>query len=143
MRRSALPFIFIALAPIALTSVLAACGTHAVREDRFTGTLSGCGDTPATLVTGPEHFSFTPSDGVLVVTGEVSPDGRFAGSLTIGAASPDKPSDSKGGVEKKKEPFVLRVEGQVSGDAASGSYATPRCQATFQLTRRPRPLLPF
>ena len=83
-----------------------------------------------------DHFSFAPSDGSLVVSGSVSPDGSFAGSLVTNPPGRDR--QGRAG----NEAFTLTVTGRIEGDAVSGTYVTPRCRTAFRLLRAVDTLLP-
>ena len=108
-------------------------------QTRYVGNLPGCAvgpDTPATLVQAANRFSFAPSDGALVVSGSLAPDGSFAGSLVTNPAGRDRQGHSG------TEAFTLTVTGRIEGDAASGTYVTPRCHIAFRLLRVVDALLP-
>jgi hypothetical protein len=101
-------------------------------QARYVGNLSGCTIGPnaqATLVQAVDRFSFAPSDGALVVSGSVTPDGSFTGSLVTSPPGHDR--QGRPGTET----FSLTATGRIEGDVASGTYATPRCRTAFHLHR--------
>jgi len=71
-------------------------------------------------VTGTQA-SFVANDGAVILPARVDPDGRLSGQLVIAGGD--------------KKPFPLRLEGLVTADTASGTYATPRCRFALSLTR--------
>jgi hypothetical protein len=120
----------------------AGCGVTLSKQTRYVGALSDCaGGSGArtTLVRVADQFSFAPSDGALVVSGTVAPDGSFAGSLRTDQAGGGR-QDHAGG---SSSPFTLVVTGRIEGDIAAGEFATPRCRATFRLSRIAPSLLPW
>jgi hypothetical protein len=120
----------------------AGCGPTLANQTRYAGVLSDCASGPearATLVRVADHFSFAPSDGALVVPGTVAPDGSFAGSLRTDHAG----SGRQGHAGGSSSPFTLVVTGRIEGDIAAGEFATPRCRATFRLSRIVPGLLPW
>jgi hypothetical protein len=124
--------------------VPAACGPGFAPRLRYTGQLTGCGAAgPVTLTRSADRFTFTPRDGTLIITGTVTADGRFAGSLDTGRSGSGTPSTAATGA-KATAHFVLSVQGRIDSDAAEATYSTPRCQTTLRLTRVDEPpLLPF
>jgi hypothetical protein len=124
--------------------VPAACGPGFAPRLRYTGQLTGCGPAgPVTLTRSAGRFSFTPGDGTLIITGEVTADGRFAGSLDAGRSGSGTPSAAATRA-KATAHFVLSVQGRIDNDTAEATYTTPRCQTTLRLTRVDEPpLLPF
>lgn len=108
-------------------------------QTRYVGNLPSCAAGPgaqATLVQAADRFSFVPSDGALVVSGSLAPDGSFAGSLVTNPPGRDRQGHAG------SEAFMLMVSGRIEGDAASGTYVTPRCHTAFLLLRTVNPLLP-
>ncbi len=119
----------------------AGCGMPLAAESRYAGDLPACGagsGARATLVRQAAGFSFSPSDGVLVISGTVAPDGSFTGSLVTNPSRHDQQSHSA----TAAPPFTLTVTGRLDGAAATGTYATPRCHAAFRLPRVETTLLP-
>jgi hypothetical protein len=115
------------------------CGVPFAHQSRYVGNLPGCTIGPsvqATLVQAANRFSFAPSDGALVVMGSVAPDGSFAGSLVTNPPGRDR--QGRAGTEA----FTLTVTGRIEGNAASGTYVTPRCSTAFRLPRIGDSLLP-
>ncbi len=113
----------------ALAILLLPIGCASVLPDadvRYTGRIvpeAACGaEAPATLVVRHGRFIFTPTDGVLMIAGDVAADGSLAGQLTMP------------GVDRK--PFTMAVRARISGQEISGSYATPRCRFRVALTLR-------
>ena len=107
-------------------------------QTRYAGDLPGCtagSGARATLVRQADRFDFAPSDGALVISGRVSVDGRFAGSLITGTSR-------QGGDGRRDPPFTLVVTGRLDDEAAAGTYETPRCRADFRLPRIGASLLP-
>ena len=130
-------------AGVALAGCLAAtgCGVPLANQDRYAGDLPGCtagSDVHATLVRVADHFSFAPSDGALVISGSIAPDGSFAGSLLT--EPPGRDRQSRAGTAAS--PFTLTVTGRIEREAASGTYVTPRCRIGFRLPRIHLTLLP-
>jgi len=87
-------------------------------------------------VQAADRFSFAPSDGALVVSGSVAPDGSFAGSLSTAPPGRDRQNHTS------SEAFTLTVTGHIEGETASGTYVTPRCRTVFRLPRVSQTLLP-
>jgi hypothetical protein len=103
--------------------------------------MSGCttaAGARASLVRVADHFSFAPSDGALVVSGTVAPDGSFNGALVTNPARHDQP----GHPGTAAPPFTLTVTGRLDDEAASGTYVTPRCSTAFRLPRIGATVLP-
>ena len=92
----------------------------------------------ATLVRVGDHFSFAPTDGALVVSGTVTPDGDFAGSLH--ANPPVREQQHRPNTEAPS--FSVSVAGHMDGEVASGAYVTPRCRTIFRLPHIAPSLLP-
>jgi len=85
-----------------------------------------------------DRFSFAPSDGTLVISGIVAPDGSFAGSLVTDASQHDR--QDRSGTEPP--PFTLKVTGRLGDAEAAGIYVTPRCRTAFRLPRVEPTLVP-
>ncbi len=103
--------------------------------------MPGCTTGPgtrATLVRVAGRFSFAPSDGALVVSGDVAPDGSFTGVLVTNPGRHDQP----GGPGAAAPPFTLTVTGRLDSEAATGTYMTPRCSVAFRLPRHGAEVLP-
>ena len=106
---------------------LAACVALPPAATRFAGriepeTIGGvvCGEgAPATLVVRGGQFSFTPTDGVLNIVGTVAADGTLSGRLSTPGAD--------------RKPFTMVLAGRIAGDAAEGTYTTPRCRFRVSL----------
>ncbi len=84
-----------------------------------------------------DRFSFAPSDGTLVVSGSVAPDGSFAGSLVTNSPGHDRQGRTS------TEAFTLTVTGRIEGEVASGTYVTPRCRTEFRLPHIADAILPW
>ncbi len=81
---------------------------------------SACGSlVSSTLTRRGDQFTFTPGDGVLVITGNIATDGSLHGSLALIGAN--------------KQPFPLTVDGAITPEGFTGTYSTPRCEAKIQL----------
>ncbi|MBV9811962.1 MAG: hypothetical protein JO326_04375, partial [Acetobacteraceae bacterium] len=80
--RRALPAVLLLTMP----ALLAACGASLTRERRYSGELlpeSECGaPLHGTLTAAGDKFAFAPSDGVLLLRGDVAKDGAASGTLT-------------------------------------------------------------
>ena len=119
----------------------AGCSTPLAVQSRYAGDMQGCMTGPrarATLVRQSDRFSFAPSDGALVISGNMAPDGSFSGSLVANPARHDHEDHSGTGAP----PFTLTVTGRIEGGVAIGTYASPRCSAGFRLPRIEATLLP-
>jgi hypothetical protein len=78
-----------------------------------------------TMVARDRSVTFAPSDGVIVLRGNVAPDGTVhAGLDTLGA---------------DHRPFPLRLEASLSDAGVNGTYTTPICRERVEL-RSPQPL---
>lgn len=111
--------------------LLAGCQVLLAQQDRYTGRITDCdgAEAHATLVVVDQHFSFTPTDGSLVISGDVAPDGTFSGT---------EPLPHTGNSTAP----VLAVAGKISPDAADGLYTNPRCKKNFQLPYIEHSVLP-
>ena len=109
---------------------LAGCGAG---DERFTGAITteqgqcgpgfdDSGKATATLMLRGKKAEFVPSDGVVLLSGQVDAAGR----VRAGSSAP-------GG---DKKPFPQVFEGERKGDQVVGRFATPRCRAVVTLTRR-------
>ncbi|MDA8253602.1 MAG: hypothetical protein M0Z28_31115 [Rhodospirillales bacterium] len=112
-----------------LSLALTGCGAALNAQQRYSGTLAGCGETmSATLTRVGDGFAFAAADQSLLLRGKIMPDGRFSGSLDTQPAG--------------KPPYVLSVTGRFGAAAAELRYSTPRCTATGRLDLVPVRLLP-
>ncbi len=104
---------------------LTSCGGVLSRETRYTGPLTPdgpCGAaTHGTLTTEGTKFAFTPSDGVILLRGDVAADGSAHADITTTGAD--------------KKPFVMTLTATISADKVDGHYVTPRCTFTVSLAR--------
>jgi hypothetical protein len=128
---------------LAAASCLAAagCGAPLAVQSRYAGDMQGCttgGTARATLVRQADRFSFAPTDGTLVISGTVAPDGSFTGALVT---NPSR-HDQEGRTGTAAQPFTLTVAGHLDDGAATGTYVTPRCRAAFRLPRVAATLAP-
>jgi hypothetical protein len=80
------------------------------------------GKTTATLVLHGADVQFAPQDGVIVLNGHMDAAGHVIATNTAP------------GMDHK--PFQQVFEGDRNGDQVVGRFASPRCRATVQLTRR-------
>ena len=110
--------------------MLSGCGAG---DERFTGTVTTergqCGPgfddqgkATATLMVRGKKVEFAPSNGVVLLNGNVDDAGHV------------RAGDSAPGADKK--PFMQVFEGDRKGDEVVGRFATPRCRATVALNRR-------
>jgi hypothetical protein len=101
---------------------LAACTS---REARYTGTMtpeSACGTAEkATLTVAKGSANFAANDGAVVLPATVAPNGKLAGQRVL--------------IGGDKKPFPLSLDGTVTDDVATGTYATPRCRFSLLLNR--------
>jgi hypothetical protein len=103
-------------------ALLAACGVPTSQQTRYTGPLAGCGLAgTATLTRIGDSFAFAPADGVLVLRGQVAPNGSLSATLNTQPAG--------------KPAYVLTVRGRLDDESAVLLYTTPRCAAAATLTR--------
>ena len=84
--------------------------------------FDGAGHASATLIVRQDEASFFPSSGTQSLLGHVTGAGHVStGSTATGA---------------DRKPFVQVFEGDVAGNRVTGKFATPRCRASVQMTRR-------
>ena len=113
-----------------LAASVAGCGVGDVRYAGPVSVTQGvCGQgfdaqgrASATLVVRGPEVRYAPSDGVTVLDGHVTDAGHVLAGSTVAGAD--------------KKPFVTVFEGDRKDDRVHGTYATPRCRATVDLTRR-------
>lgn len=122
---------------------IAGCSFRLEDQVRYAGTLADCGEGPnrtsqASLVRVANRFSFAPQDGALVISGPVTADGTFSGSLAPAAAR----HEGATGSDARQPPVVLTVKGRLDDEVATGVYATPHCRTEFRLPRIQPGLLP-
>jgi hypothetical protein len=113
-----------------LTTSLVSCGPPS--DGRYAGHVvtsqgdCGLGFDPqgtatATLILRGGEAQFAPTDGVAVLPGHIEGAGHvLAGSNAIGA---------------DKKPFPQVFDGSLTGERVHGTFATPRCRASVDLTR--------
>ena len=75
----------------------------------------------AVLVRQGHYVRFTPHDGVVILTGEVAPDGAIAAKVTAPSAD--------------HKPYEITFHGKLDGQAIIGNYISPRCRAAVSLKR--------
>jgi hypothetical protein len=104
---------------------LAGCGGSASQETRYIGAVTpdgACGQASrGTLTTAKGRFTFAPSDGVLLVQGEVAADGALSGTLATTGAD--------------RKPFVMRLTGTADGAHVVARFVTPRCGYDVRLDK--------
>ena len=105
-----------------LTVLLSSCA--GTRMDAYFGTTipqTGVCDPPqaASLTIRREQVRFAPTQGVLVLSGSIAPDGAIKAVLTI----PDI----------NRKPTLYRLEAHLTGNDITGSYITPRCTSMVSL----------
>ena len=79
-------------------------------------------NTTASLVLRGNDVQFAPSDGVIVLTGQIDGKGHVVASSNATGAD--------------RKPFPQVFEGDRDGDRVVGRFASPRCRANVVLTRR-------
>ena len=84
--------------------------------------FDGAGNASATLIVRKDEASFYPSSGSQSLLGHMSAAGHVLTSSTAAGAD--------------RKPFVQVFEGDVAGDRVVGKFATPRCRAAVEMTRR-------
>jgi hypothetical protein len=105
---------------------LANCATRAAIT--YAGDLtpqSGTCDPPARaiLVTRGRDLQFTPTQGVLILPGQITPSGHIEAALQTQGAD--------------RKPYLLKLTATLTGQAISGTYVTPRCRYAVHLTQAP------
>ena len=106
--------------------VLAACGGN--EPVTYAGDLtpvSGVCEPPgrAVLVKRGKYVDFTPSQGVLILHGQIAPDGQVAaGAQTLSA---------------DRKPYHLTLAARLDGPNIGGTYVTPRCRYAVKLSAAP------
>jgi hypothetical protein len=83
---------------------------------------SGTCDPPgrAALIRHGRYIQFTPRQGVLILDGQVAPDGKVTASL-------DTP-----GADRK--PYHLTFDARLTSSTINGTYITPSCRYTVSLS---------
>jgi hypothetical protein len=118
-----LRFLSQAVAPALL---LAACAADA--PVTYAGDLvpqAGTCDPPvrASLIKRGRDVDFTPSQGVLILTGQIAPSGAITAHLQTQGAD--------------HKPYALKLTANLSGTTITGDYITPRCRYAVRLTPSP------
>jgi hypothetical protein len=103
------------IVPLALAALLAACAAPAHQQGRWVGQVGAPCPGTALLSTRRGEAVFVRDDGAQVLRGTVTPDGQVSASIQTPGA------DKKG--------FTQTFTGTIRGDAATGTYASPRCAA--------------
>ena len=75
----------------------------------------------ASLTIRQNQVRFAPTQGVLVLSGSIAPDGAIKAVLTIPDAN--------------RKPTQYRLEARLTGSDVIGSYITPRCTSVISLKR--------
>ena len=106
--------------------LLAACAANA--PVTYAGKItpqSGTCDPPgrAVLIKRGRDLEFTPTQGVLILAGQITP----SGDITAVFAGP--------GADHK--PYLLKLTATLAGQAIDGTYVTPRCRYAVHLARSP------
>jgi hypothetical protein len=107
----------------AATLLLQACADQPIT---FAGTLTPQAGTcdaasRAVLVKRGQYIQFAPRQGVLVLTGRITQDGRASAGLdTVGA---------------DRKPYHLSFGATLAGQTMEGEFITPRCRYTATLQR--------
>ena len=112
------------ISQLAGLALLAACAADAPVS--YAGNLtpqSGACDpaSRAVLVKRGRDLEFTPSQGVLILSGQVTPSGDLAAALSTPGAD--------------HKPYLLKLSATLSGDTITGTYVTPRCRYKVLLTK--------
>ncbi len=119
-----------ALAGVALAEMHGCAATgdgnyagNASTEQGFCGPgFDGSGKAVATLSLRGTQAQFAPSDGVVVLEGRVSAAGHVLAQSNVAGAD--------------HKPFQQVFEGDRIGARVKGQFASPRCRASVELTRR-------
>jgi hypothetical protein len=93
--------------------LVAACAAPAHLQGRWVGTVGAPCPGTALLSTARGEAVFVRDDSAQALRGTVTPDGQVSTSVETRGA------DKKG--------FVQTFTGTIRGDAATGTYASPRC----------------
>ena len=97
-----------------LSLILTACGHKPIHPfGRWTGTIGAPCPGTALLASRRGEAVFVRDDGAQALRGTMSVDGHVSTRLELP------------GMDKKG--FVQTFSGQVQGDAATGTYTSPRC----------------
>ena len=107
-----------------ILALLAACAADA--PVTYAGTLTpqsgACDPTSrAVLIKRGRDLQFTPSQGVLILSGQVTPSGGIAAALSTPGAD--------------HKPYQLKLAATLAGDTITGAYLTPRCRYKVQLAK--------
>ena len=77
----------------------------------------------AVLVKRGKYVDFTPSQGVLILHGQIAPDGQVkAQAQTVSA---------------DRKPYPLTLAAKRDGSEIGGTYVTPRCRYAVKLSESP------
>jgi len=114
--------------PLILLATLAACTPHATGvSGRWIGPLTANPATPACPNTRglaqvkTNALIFAPDEGTWILEGTVAPTGDVTASHTRQGAN--------------RQPYVTRLTGTLTSELLTGTYTTPTCTYTVQLTR--------
>lgn len=79
-------------------------------------------ESSATLVVRGLRFNFAPTDGALIIAGDVATSGKLTGSL------------ARAGIDGR--PFTMTFDAEIANAEVKGTYTTPRCRFEVKLHRR-------
>jgi hypothetical protein len=113
---------------IPLTTLLIVSGCAG--EDRMTyggdltPTSGSCEPTGRAMLTRHGRYvQFTPREGVLILDGQIAPDGQVTASLDTHGAD--------------RKPYHLTLRAQLTANQVTGTYTTPRCRYAVSLSASP------
>jgi hypothetical protein len=111
-------------APLLALLPLVACSCTAETMN-YAGTLRPIAGTcdptmQAALTRRDKTIIFAPAAGTLILRGQLSDQNTLAASLTL--------------TDPNKQPYYLSFQGHLDGRHILGTYATPRCRYTADLT---------
>ncbi len=110
------------LIPLMILPLLAGCaGEERVTYAGELSPKSGTCDPPgrAMLIRHGRYVQFTPRQGVLILDGQIAPDGQVTASL-----------DTQGADRK---PYHLTLQAQLTTNLVTGTYITPSCRYAVAL----------
>lgn len=116
---------FSSLTAASLTLAAFAVGCAAGRPDHFVGLLqpqAGTCDPPsrAELILDGSHVSFTPREGIISLDGALAADGSLNATATSNGMD--------------HAPYRQTFIGKLAGDRVTGTYTTPRCRYSANLS---------
>ncbi len=115
---------FLSQAILALAPAACAADAPTTYAGDLTPQAGAC-DPPsrAILVRRGANLQFTPTQGVLILSGQIAPSGQVLASLA-----------SQGADHK---PYLLKLTAKLDGRTIVGTYATPRCRYAVHLNQSP------